>query len=138
MNKHRITLVAALASAAVALTAHATAAPAAQPRAAAAAQAVVTDFFEAVEARRYAEACSYFGQDLLYESGGPRCAAFLRSGVTAPLRWKIVGRQPVPDGMGVVVRLAQNELDHVRMRTWLAVVRLEHGSPKIVQTRLLR
>jgi len=36
------------------------------------------------------------------------------------------------------VLLGQNELDHVRMRTWLAIVRRENGAPRIVETRLLR
>jgi hypothetical protein len=38
---------------------------------------------------------------------------------------------------GIVLRPGQNELDHVRMRTCLAVLWLERGLAKIVETRLV-
>jgi len=105
---------------------------------AAAARAVVVRYFHALESGRYRKACPLLGSALHEESGGAACPSSLESGMPDPLLWEILGRRATPDGTGIVVRLGQNELDHVRMRTWLAIVRLEHSAPRIVETRLLR
>lgn len=103
----------------------------------ASARATVTAFFRALESGRFGRACALLGTDLLAETGGPRCPAILRFGTPDPLRWRIEGVQATPGGIGVRVRLSQNDLHRVRMLTWLAVVTDQHGSEKIVETRLL-
>lgn len=103
-----------------------------------AARALVTRYFRALESNHFGEACLLLGDTLRAESGGAACSSFMRMGKPDPLRWRIIGSRKFGDGVGVRLRLGQSELDHVRMRTWLAIVRLEDGRSKIVETRLLR
>jgi hypothetical protein len=102
------------------------------------ARALVIRYFDALEQGRFRAACSLLGRDLLIESHGSGCPVFLRLGMPSRLEWELVATRPVKDGVGVLLRLGQDELDHVRMRTWLAVIRLEEGTLKLVETRLLR
>ena len=101
------------------------------------ARKLVTRYFDALDSGRFKAACSLLGDELRGESGGSNCESFLAFGMPDPLVWKILGSVPARGGFGVRLRLGQNELDRVRMRTWLAIVRLEAGAPKIVETRLL-
>jgi len=102
------------------------------------ARALVTRYFTALETGRFRAACSLLGHELRSQSGGPSCPAFLRLGMPDPLVWELLGARPSGDGVAIRLRLGQNELDHVRIRTWLAIVGLEKGAPRIVETRLLR
>lgn len=101
-------------------------------------RALVVRYFEALDAHRFASACAMLGAELRADSGGDSCPTFLRTGMPDPLRYRIERTRVVRGGVDVVVRLGQNELDHVRMRTWLAIVRVEDRTPRIVATRLLR
>jgi hypothetical protein len=136
MNTYRALITAMLAAAALGSTTAQAAAPLGSSSAAVA-RTTVAEFFAALESHRYRKACGLLGSALLVETGGANCPSFLRFGTPEPLRWTIVRARPAGAGVGIVVRLGQNELEHVRMRTWLAIVRYEHGSPKIVETRLL-
>lgn len=102
-----------------------------------AARALVVRYFHALESNRFREACSLLGSSLRLESGGTACPSFLKRGMPDPLRWRIFDSRQLAYGIGVRLELGQNELDHVRMRTWLAIVRLETGGPRIVETRLV-
>ena len=141
MNKHStlvsIVFVLALALAST-MTGHAFGKEPARTVSPASARVLVVEYFQAVEAHRFRRACSLLGAALRAETGGAGCPSYLRRGLTGPLSWRVFGSQSAREGVGVRVRLGQNELDHVRMRTWLAIVRLEGGSLKIVETRLLR
>jgi hypothetical protein len=138
MNRHTafVGLLVATLAIAVSSTAHA-ASPVADARTASSARAVVVRFFEAVESHRFREACSLLGARLLAETRGPQCPDLIRLGTPDPPRWKVLGTRVRRAGVGVLLRLGQNELDHVRMRTWLAIVAPERGQLRIVETRLL-
>ncbi len=135
MNRYAVLTAAVVA--AVALVTPAFAAAPSQTLTVPSARRTVIAYFHALEAGRFQQACWLLGNELLAESGGRRCPEFLRNGMPDPLRWRILGSRPLRRGVGIVVRLGQNELDHVRMRTWLAVVRLEWRSLRIVETQLL-
>lgn len=103
------------------------------------ARAVVRFFFEALETRRYAKACSLLGPQLRAESHGMTCRRFLAFGAVGPLVWKITGVRRTSLGTGVVVRRGLGELGRVRMLTWLAIVAPNRrGVLKIVATQLVR
>jgi hypothetical protein len=137
MNRYAVLTATAGLAVALAWSTHASAAAPAQTLTVTSARRTVIAYFRALETGRFQKACWLLGNELLAESGGPTCPEFLRNGMPDPLRWRILGSRPLGRGVGIVLRLGQNELDHVRMRTWLAVVRLEWRSLRIVETRLL-
>jgi hypothetical protein len=138
MNADHIVPTLAVALALMAVSTQALAAAPARSVQASEARALVNRYFDALESGRYRTACSLLGHDLHAESGGAICPTFLEHGMPSRLTWQLLGTRRVPGGVGVLLHLGQDELDHVRMRTWLAIVRLERGSPRIVETRLLR
>lgn len=111
--------------------------PVPDARAASSARGLVVRFFQAIESHRFEEACSLLGARLLAETRGPHCPDLIRLGTPHPLRWKVLDTRATRAGVEVLLRLGQNELDHVRMRTWLAIVRPEGGRLRIVDTRLI-
>jgi len=137
MNRYAVLLATVAVAVAVAFAAAANAAAPSETLSVSSARSTVTAYFHALEQRRFQKACWLLGNELLAESGGANCPRFLRFGMPDPLVWHILGSRPKARSVGIVVRLGQNELDHVRMRTWLAVVRVEGGVPRIVATRLL-
>jgi hypothetical protein len=137
MNRYALLTATAGLAVALAWSTHASAAAPAQTLTVPSARRTVIAYFHALEAGRFQKACWLLGNEFLAESGGWKCPGLLRNGMPDPLRWRILGSRLLRRGVGIVVQLGQNELDHVRMRTWLAVVKLEWRSLRIVETRLL-
>ena len=137
MNTTFVSVRLVLAFVVIGLTSDALAALPARSVATTEARTVITRYFTALETGHFRTACGLLGRELRAQSGGPSCPSFLRFGMPDPLVWKVLGSRPSGDGVGIRLRVSQNELDHVRMRTWLAIVRLEEGVPRIVETRLL-
>ena len=98
---------------------------------------VVTSFFRAVNAGRFEAACMLFGERLQSENYGLGCPAFLRAGAPEAVPWGIIRAASVHGRVNVLVTLGQSELDHFRMRRYLAFVGAEGGRLRILDTKLV-
>jgi hypothetical protein len=93
---------------------------------------LVNDFFRSVNTRKYKRACSLLGAALVWQMGGPDCPALLAA--NGARRYAIRDARSLRSGTGVLVSVWFPELDHFRELRWLAVVALEAGKPRLVET----
>ncbi|HEY4621742.1 MAG TPA: hypothetical protein VIG93_08580 [Gaiellaceae bacterium] len=100
--------------------------------------ALISRFFRAMNSGEFASACSLLGEVLRSETYGMSCPRFLALGLPEPMPWGIAGARRTGSGVAVVVTLGQSELDHIRMRRHLALVGPEHGTLRILETRLVQ
>ena len=98
---------------------------------------VVERFFRAMNARRFGVACSLLGSELRGVTYGYTCTKFLRLGMPTPMPWGILGVRRTGANVSVLVTLGQSELDHIRMRRHLAVIGMESGRLRILDTKLV-
>ena len=94
---------------------------------------LVIAYFQAINRSRYRTACAMLGKQLRFETGGPGCPHILASG--GRQRFAIVGARRIATRVAPIVALDLPEFDHVRVLHWLAVVGLEGGRLKILETR---
>jgi hypothetical protein len=98
---------------------------------------VIERFFRAMNSRRFTVACSLLGTELRSVTYGYACPEFLRVGMPEPMPWGILDARRIGARVAVLVTLGQSELDHIRMRRHRAVVGVEHGALRILETKLV-
>jgi len=94
---------------------------------------LVISFFQSVNTRRYARACSLLGDELREKTGGERCPAIIAA--DGPQRYAIRGARIVESRVGIVVSIWLPEFDHFRELRWLAIIAPERGQLRIIETR---
>jgi hypothetical protein len=94
---------------------------------------LVIFYFRAINAGRYGHACALLGEKLRLETGGTDCPRVLA--FAGQQRFGILDAWRSGAEVGVVVALDLPELDHVRVLHWLALVGVEGGTLKILETR---
>jgi hypothetical protein len=95
----------------------------------------VVSYFRAINAGRYRTACGMLGARLRLETGGRDCPRVLA--FAGRQRFGILNARHIVGRVGGVVALDLPELDHVRVLPWLALIGREHGSLKLLETRLI-
>ena len=98
---------------------------------------VVTEFFHAMNSRRFGKACMLLGEQLRSDTHGLSCTRFLALGMPEAMPWGILEAHETGRGVSLLVTLGISELDRVRMLHHRAYVAPENGRLRIVATRVV-